>query len=77
MLVSAGKKSRPLVMPKLAGKKAEAAVRIVDRMGLQHRLISRATSTGTPAGGRVVVGQKPAAGYPVGADVLVELVVSR
>jgi serine/threonine-protein kinase len=77
VLVSAGKKARPLVMPKLAGKKAEAAVRIIDRMGLQHRLISRATATGSAASGRIVVGQKPAAGYPVGADALVELVVSR
>jgi serine/threonine-protein kinase len=77
VLVSAGKKARPLVMPKLAGKRAEAAVRIVERMGLQHRVISRATPTGTPAGGRIVVGQKPAAGHPVGADALVELVVIR
>jgi serine/threonine-protein kinase len=77
VLVSAGKKARPLVMPKFAGKRAETAVRIVERMGLQHRVISRATPTGTPAGGRIVVGQKPAAGHPVGADALVELVVSR
>lgn len=77
VLVSAGKKARPLVMPRLAGKKAEAAVRIVERMGLQHRLISRPTPSGVPAGGRIVMGQKPAAGNPVGADALVELVVSR
>lgn len=77
VLVSSGKKARPLVMPKLAGKRAEVAVRIVERMGLQHRLISRATPTGSAPGGRTVVGQKPAAGHPVGADALVELVVSR
>lgn len=77
VLVSAGKKARPIAMPKLTGKKVEAAVRIVEHIGLQHRLITRATPTGAPAGGRIVVGQKPGAGYPVGADALVELVVSR
>jgi len=77
MLVSAGKKAHTLVMPKLAGKKAEEALRVVDRMGLQHRVISRASTTGSPTGGRIVVSQKPTAGYPVSADVTVELVVSR
>ncbi len=34
MLVSSGRKARTFVMPKLTGKKAEEALRIVDRMGL-------------------------------------------
>lgn len=77
MLVSAGKKAHTLVMPKLSGKKAEEALRVIDRMGMQRRVISRASTTGTPTGGRIVVSQKPAAGHPVSAEVTVEIVVSR
>ncbi len=77
MLVSAGKKAQPFVMPKLTGKKAEEAVKTIDRMGLQHRLSSRASGTDTPSPSRMVIHQKPEAGYPVAADVTVELVVSK
>jgi len=75
MLVSAGKKAQPFVMPKLTGKKAEEAVKIIDRMGLQHRVNSRASGTDAPS--RTVIHQKPEAGSPVAADVTVELVVSK
>jgi serine/threonine-protein kinase len=76
MLVSAGKKAQPFVMPKLTGKKAEEAVKIIDRMGLQHRVSSRASAADTSPS-RMVIHQKPEAGYPVAADVTVELVVSK
>jgi len=77
LLVSLGKKSRLYVTPKLLGKKAEEAVRLVDRMGLQHRVLSR-TSTSSPQGSdRTIVSQRPSPGYPLAADGVVELVVSR
>jgi len=77
LLVSAGKKTVLYVMPKLIGKKAEDAVRTVDRMGLQHRVIYKAATTKIPAAERLVVSQKPGPGYPVAADGNVELVVSK
>ena len=77
LLVSMGKKGKLYVTPKLLGKKAEEAVRLVDRMGLQHRIVSR-TSTSSPQGSdRIIVGQKPNPGYPIAADGAVELVVNR
>jgi serine/threonine-protein kinase len=76
MLVSAGKKAQPYVMPKLSGKKADEAVKIVERMGLQYRVSSRASSE-KPAPPRTVIQQKPAAGFPVAADATVEIVVSK
>lgn len=76
VLVSLGKKSRVYVTPKLVGRKAEEAVRIVDRMGIQFHLLSRATGT-RAAGGRIVTGQKPASGSPLFADAVVELTVSK
>ncbi len=75
VLVSSGKKTELLVMPALSGKKAEEAVRIIDRMGLQHRIIYRAG--GDRAAGRLVVGQKPAAGFPVAADATVDVIVGK
>jgi serine/threonine-protein kinase len=77
ILVSAGKKTPVFVMPKLSGKKADEAVRIIDRMGLQYRLVSRASSTWPQAGDRTVMNQKPGAGYPVASDATVDIVVSR
>jgi beta-lactam-binding protein with PASTA domain len=77
LLVSIGKKGKLYVTPPLVGKKAEEAVRLVDRMGLQHRIVSQSSGTRPPAGDRVVVAQKPAAGYPLTADAVVELVVSK
>lgn len=76
ILVSAGKKIRPYAMPKLTGKRPEEAVRIVDRMGLQHRITMKISGDRLPAPSRVVVGQKPAAGSPVAADATVDIVVS-
>lgn len=77
MLVSAGRKAPLYVMPKLTGQKAEAAIKAVNRMGLQHRVISRASTTGTQSGDRIVVAQKPGAGHPVASDALVDIMVSR
>lgn len=77
ILVSAGKKSPVYVMPKLSGKKADEAVRIIDRMGLQYRLVSRTSSTRPQTGERIVMSQKPWAGYPVASDATVDIVVSR
>lgn len=75
MLVSTGKKAQPFVMPMLTGKKAEEAVKITDRMGVQHRVSSRESVADVPP--RTVIQQKPAAGFPVAADAVVELVVSK
>jgi serine/threonine-protein kinase len=77
MLVSSGKKVPLLVTPKLIGKKAEEAVKIVDRAGLQHRIVYRTSGTRFSAAERVVVSQKPSAGYPVPSDGTVDIVVSK
>jgi serine/threonine-protein kinase len=77
LLVSLGKKGRMYVTPKLLGKRAEEAVRLVDRMGLQHRVISRTSATSPPGSDRVIVSQRPNPGYPLAADGVVELVVGR
>jgi len=77
LLISAGKKPSVLVMPRLIGKKAEDAVRVVDRMGLQHRVVFRAAGDGSTSAGRMVLSQKPFAGYPVVADMSVDIVVSK
>lgn len=77
LLVSLGRKTRVLIMPKLVGKRAEDAVRLVDRLGIQHRVDSKATSTGTPFAQRIVVSQKPLPGYPLMVESTVDLVVSK
>lgn len=77
LLVSLGKKGRLYVTPRLLGKKAEEAVRLVDRMGLQHRVLSRTSTTGPQGSERIIVSQKPNPGYPLAADGVVELVVSK
>ena len=77
LLVSLGKKGRMYVTPRLLGKKAEEAVRLVDRMGLQHRVISRTSTSSPPGSGRIIVSQRPNPGYPLAADGVVELVVSK
>jgi serine/threonine-protein kinase len=77
LLVSAGRKALPLIMPKLVGKRAEDAVRIMDRLGLQHRVQTRAAGDRPPGTERIVVSQKPAAGHPVHPAGAVELVVSK
>jgi serine/threonine-protein kinase len=77
ILVSLGKKGRVYVTPKLVGRRADESVRALDRMGIQHRVSSRQTATAPPAGERVVVAQRPLPGYPLPADSMVELEVSR
>jgi serine/threonine-protein kinase len=77
LLVSAGKKAEPLVMPKLTGKRAEEALRIADRLGLQHRVLTRPAGDKPMGAERTVVSQKPAAGHPVSADATVEIIVNR
>ncbi len=77
LLVSSGKRPDLFVMPKLVGKKAEEALRIVDRLELQHRFITRAGSGRSPGSERTVISQKPGAGHPVSADATVDIVVAR
>jgi len=76
LLVSSGKRISLYVMPKLTGKKIEEAIKTVDRMGLQHRVITKTTDTETTSS-RIVVNQKPAAGLPVSADAMVDIVVRK
>ncbi len=77
MLVSTGKKPDLITMPKLVGKRAEEALRIVDRLELQHRVITRSAGDRSAGTERVVISQKPGAGYPVSADSTVDIVVSK
>ena len=77
LLVSSGKKAQALVMPKLVGRKADDAVRAVERMGHQHRILYKTSGDKSQPVERTVVGQKPAAGHPVTADASVEIVVSK
>lgn len=77
LLVSLGKKGRFYVTPRLLGKKAEEAVRLVDRMGLQHRMLSRTSASTSPASDRIIVSQKPLPGYPLAADGMVELIANK
>ncbi len=78
LLVSSGKKQSTLATPQLVGKRAEEAVRVIERMGLQHRLSYRAAADkGSTSTGRMVLNQRPAAGYPITPDGMVEIVVTR
>jgi len=78
LLVSTGKKQSIQATPQLIGKRAEEAVRIIERMGLQHRLSYRgADEKGSTPAGRRVLSQRPAAGYPITPDGMVELVATR
>ncbi len=77
LLVSSGKQLQLFVMPKLIGKKPESAVRIIDRVGLQHRLVYKAAGDRPQPAERLVIGQKPLPGYPVTTDAVVEIVVSK
>jgi eukaryotic-like serine/threonine-protein kinase len=76
VLVSSGKKAETFVMPRLAGTRAQEAVKIIDRMGLQRRVLYRTAGEKT-TGERTVIQQKPAAGSPVAADTTVDIVVSK
>ena len=77
LLVSIGKKGKLYAAPPLVGKRPEEAVRLMDRMGFQHSIVTRGSGTGPLTGDRVVVAQKPAAGYPIAADAMVELIVGK
>jgi eukaryotic-like serine/threonine-protein kinase len=77
MLISSGRKPELFVMPRLTGIKAAEALRIVERMGLQHRVVAQAAGNRTPGAERTVINQKPGAGYPVSADATVEIVVGK
>ena len=77
ILVSSGKKAPVLVMPKLIGKKAEEAVRTIERTGLQHRVVYKTSESTTAGAERIVIGQKPGPGYPVSSDGAAEIVVSK
>jgi len=77
VLVSSGRKVPLLVTPKLVGKTAEEAVKIVERAGLQHRIVYRTSRTKFSAVESVVVSQNPDAGYPVSSDGTVDIIVSK
>lgn len=77
MLVSLGKKPRIFVTPKLTGRKAAEAVRIVDKIGVQYKIVTRPSGAGRTGADRIVTAQKPAAGSPLSADATVELTVSK
>jgi beta-lactam-binding protein with PASTA domain len=77
ILVSAGKRRKCLVMPKLIGKRPDEALRIVDRLQLQHRVIAGAAGDKPLGAGRTVIDQKPRAGYPVSADSTVDLIIGK
>ena len=77
VLVSSGRKVPLLITPKLIGKTAEEAVKIVERAGLQHRIVYRTPRTKFSAVESVVVSQNPDAGYPVSSDGTVDIIVSK
>jgi beta-lactam-binding protein with PASTA domain len=77
MLVSSGKGVLLLITPKLIGKKTDEAVKIVDRAGLQHRVVHRTSGTKFSAVESVVVSQKPDAGFPVPSGGTVDIFVSK
>ncbi len=77
MLVSTGKRPETLIMPKLIGKRPEEALRIVDRLELQHRVLTRATGSNAVGQDRIVVSQKPAADYPISSDTIVDIIINK
>jgi eukaryotic-like serine/threonine-protein kinase len=77
MLISTGKKAPQYVMPALTGKKAEEALKIIDRIGLQRRVITRSSGDKETGTNRIVIRQNPGAGSPVAMDTTVEIVVNR
>lgn len=77
MLISSGKRPERLVMPKLIGKKAEQAARMVDRIGLQYRMSYKTSGEAGAAGERTVISQMPGPGSPVSPDGTVDIVVSK
>jgi len=77
LLVSSGRKAETFVMPKLAGKKAQEAVKIVDRMGLQRRVLYKVMGEKAAPSEHIVIQQKPTAGSPIAADATVDIVVNK
>jgi eukaryotic-like serine/threonine-protein kinase len=77
LLISTGKKPELLIMPKIIGMPPEEALRIIDRLALQHRVLTRPTGSTAAGAERIVVGQKPAAGYPLSTDVTVDIVINK
>jgi beta-lactam-binding protein with PASTA domain len=77
MLISTGNKAPQYVMPALTGKKAEEALKIVDRIGLQCRVTTRPHGDQETGSDRIVIHQKPTAGSPVARDTTVDIVVNR
>ncbi len=77
LLISAGNKAQQFVMPALTGKKAEEALKIIDRIGLQRRVTTRPTGDQGTGTDRIIIQQKPGAGLPVAMDTIVEIVVNR
>jgi eukaryotic-like serine/threonine-protein kinase len=77
LLVSVGNKAPQYVMPALTGKKAEEALKIIDRIGLQRRVITRPSGDRETGTDRIVIHQKPGAGSPVAMDTMVDIVVNR
>jgi serine/threonine-protein kinase len=77
MLISTGNKAPKYVMPMLTGKKAEEALTIIDRIGLQRRVTARPPGDKETGKDRIVIHQKPEAGSPVAMDTTVDIVVNR
>jgi beta-lactam-binding protein with PASTA domain len=77
MLISAGKKAPRYVMPNLMGIKAEEALRIIGRVGLQYRVFTRPSGQDATGTDRIIVKQTPSAGFPVAADATVDIIVNR
>jgi beta-lactam-binding protein with PASTA domain len=77
MLISTGRNVQRYVMPGLTGKKAEEALRTLDRMGLQYRIVAGTAGGQPPGAGRTVVSQRPGPGAPIAADATVEIAVSK
>ncbi len=76
LLVSAGKRQQLLIMPKLTGKRPEEALRIIDRLQLQYRVVRRASGA-APGTERIVTGQRPGPGYPVSPDATVDIIIGK
>ncbi len=77
MLISTGNKAPQYVMPALTGKKAEEALKIIDRIGLQRRVITVPSGDKGTGTDRIVIQQRPGAGSPVSMDATVDIVVNR
>lgn len=77
LLISAGKKAELLVMPRLVGKKIEEAATIADRRRLQYRVVYKSSAEKAAGTERTVINQKPAPGFPVAPDAIVDIVVSK